>query len=108
MRVRECGAGRSRTTCGTQRDQAVVLVGRAVMERGVNGHDKLALSEITNSFVNVGVDAVIGVRQAAGGEQLRAHVLHVVLADGVGEDGQQVIDAGARASSLAIVKDGCM
>jgi hypothetical protein len=48
------------------------------MERGVNGHDKF-LFDVTDAFVNVGVDAVIGVRQAAGGEQLRPHHFHVLL-----------------------------
>ena len=44
-----------------------------------------------------------------GVEERLPHVLHVVVADGVGEDGQQVVDADARRlHQLRVVEDGCI
>ena len=52
--------------------------------------------EVADALVHVGVDRVVRQREVAGGEQRLPHVLHVVVADGVGEDRQQVVDAEAR------------
>jgi hypothetical protein len=52
--------------------------------------------KIPDALVHVGVDRMIRLRQVARVEQRLAHVLRVVVADGIGEDRQQVIDAHPR------------
>jgi hypothetical protein len=79
---------------------AARAIARFVMERRPLATAHLLrvpfLREITDALVDVGVDRVIGLREVASREKRLAGVLHVVFANGIGEDRREVIDPHAR------------
>ena len=76
------------------------VLGSRRMRSGVRSSASVAF-QVADALVDVGVDRVVrAVRLPASNERL-AHVLHVVVADGVGEDGQQVLDARCATAASA-------
>ena len=52
--------------------------------------------DVPDALVDVRVDGVVGLRKITGGKKRLSHVLHVVLTDRVGENGQEIVDASSR------------
>src|SRR5438045_5036041 len=52
--------------------------------------------EVADTFVYVGILGVIRLHEISGGKKRAAHVLHVVLTDGMCEDREKIFDAGSR------------
>ena len=88
------------TVCRPQPFQkaSLPLIGLVGCRRGHFERDPLRplAVEITNPLVDVRVDGMERPGQVAGIEQGLPDGLHVIMADGVGEDRQQVVNAGAR------------
>jgi hypothetical protein len=63
------------------------------------------LVEEANPLIDIGIDGVIRLGKVARVKQSLANCLQVVLADCVGEDRQQIVDAGLRqAQALRVVE----